>query len=51
LFRERRFQNPGEEFFVTLSERFLNGIVGVDVHQAVMLIPARRRILQGADVV
>jgi hypothetical protein len=27
LLGERRFQNPGEEFLMTLPERFLNGIL------------------------
>jgi hypothetical protein len=51
LLRERRFKNPGEEFFVALSQRFLNRILRIHFHEAVVLIPSVRGVLQRADVI
>jgi len=51
LLRERGLKNPGEELFVALLQSFLDRILRIHVHEAVMLVPARHRILQRADVV
>jgi len=46
LLGKRCLQNPREEFLVTLSESFLNGIIRIHVHQAIMLIPPGEGIPQ-----
>jgi hypothetical protein len=45
LLRERGLKNPGKELFVALLQSFLDRILRIHVHEAIMQVPAGRRIL------
>jgi hypothetical protein len=51
LIVERSLENPREKFLMAVFQRFLDRILGIYLHETVMLVPARRLVLQRADVI